>query len=89
MSIRRWRIRPTSRTGAGRLDVSSTPGKAERSVEGLTPEEAKANPDPKSLRDRVRLPSPSEQDGSMLLSLLSEVNEKLLAEKAAKDKGEG
>jgi hypothetical protein len=42
-------MRPTSRTAAGTLDVSSTPGKAERSVEGLTPEEAKAKSDPKSL----------------------------------------
>jgi hypothetical protein len=46
-------------------------------------------PGPEILEGSVRLPSPSEQDGSTLLSLLSEVNEKLLAEKAAKDKGDG
>jgi hypothetical protein len=52
MSIRRWRIRPPSCTGAGNLDVSSTPGKVERSVQGPTPEKAKASPDLKSLKER-------------------------------------
>jgi hypothetical protein len=40
--------------------------------------------DPKSLKDRVRLPTPSEED-SMFADLLIEATEKLLAEKRAKE----
>ena len=41
--------------------------------------------DPKSLKERARLPSPSEQD-SMFIDLLNEVNAKLLAERKAAPK---
>lgn len=71
-------------TAAGTLDVS-TPGKGGRSVQGLTPEKAKANPDLKSLKERARLPTPSELAD---WPGLDEANQRLLAAKRAKEQAE-